>query len=624
MWNAKVFLNVILWLSFLQSVALGSKKYIVSSTTCKIEDADPFDAEVKKNFVRYKYNRCSALQPLTWVAYNESVRRYQLYVNWDGFKEYLKLDLDLTVPLSGPPKCCYMAVERQAELIDFGKHCQQFASGAQLPDSTIGFIVRCYAQGKRIYTNAHATVPEQREVRERLTQWADQRGGEQPALSVLLIGLDSISRQQLIRAMPMTKQQLDSSGWFELAGYNKVAGNTVPNLLALTTGYNRTSAISFCDPREELGLERCKFIWKLYKQLGYVTAFGEDETLNNTFNPNLKGFRDASVDYHLHPYLMAANQWLHVKTEDSQTCLGFRPSAEHVYEYALEFARRYLNDSFFGLFWTNMHSQGDSISRTALRDEYMLEYLSRLRNHGILNRSIVIFLSDHGLRAGPTWQTPLGWLEDRLPFLYIWLPLHLQESHPEFVKALKVNRKRLTSPYDLYATLKHILRIGSQNHLDELLGDSLDCPNCQSVFLPISSNRTCSDAGISDHWCACRSYNRYKRFLERDYLMAALMVQHVNNRYDSYASRKFAGRCQPLTLANITKAYLGRPHKADRSGISLHRIQVMMAPTLSTYEGTILFNNSSKEMQISDISRMDKVKPSCLGEQFRIVICSCR
>lgn len=403
-----------------------------------------------------------------------------------------------------------------------------------------------------------------------------------------------------------------------------MAGNTVPNLLALITGYNRTRAISLCDPREELGLERCKFIWKLYQQLGYVTAFGEDDTLNNTFNPKLKGFRDVSVDYHLHPYLMAAKQWLSIKTEDSQTCLGFHHTAEHVYEYALEFARRYLNDSFFGLFWTNMHNHGGSISRTALRDEYTLEYLSRLRNHGILNRSIVIFLSDHGLRAGPTWQTPLGWLEDRLPFLYIWLPPHLQQSHPEFVQALKVNRKRLTSPYDLYVTLKHILRIGRPHHLDELLGDSQDCPNCQSLFLPISNNRTCADAGISDHWCACRSYYRYRSFLERDYLMAALVVQNVNNMYESYASNKFAGRCQPLTLANITKAYLGRPHKADRSRISLHRIQVMMAPTLSTYEGTILFNTSSKEMHMTGISRMDDVKPNCHGEQFRIESCNCR
>lgn len=382
--------------------------------------------------------------------------------------------------------------------------------------------------------------------------------------------------------------------------------------------------MSLCDPREELGLERCKFIWKLYQELGYVTAFGEDDTPINTFNLNMKGFRSVPVDYYLRPYLMAAEQWLDVKIGDSQTCLGFHHASEHVYEYALEFTRRYLNDSFFGFFWTNTHSHGGSISRTTVMDEYMREYLNRLRNYGILNRSIVFFLSDHGLRAGPTWQTPLGWLEDRLPFLYIWLPPHLQQSHPEFVQSLRVNRQRLTSPYDLYVTLKHILRIGSPNHLKDLLGDAVDCPSCQSLLLPVPINRTCADAGISDHWCACRSYYRYSTLSDRDYIMAQLLVQHVNSLYNNYHNSKFVSRCEPLTLVNITKTYLGRRHTADNPTISLHRIQVMMMPTFSTYEGTIWYNSSSQEMQVTGVSRIDKIKPNCHDEQFRIKICSCR
>lgn len=41
-------------------------------------------------------------------------------------------------------------------------------------------------------------------------------------LSVLLIGIDSISRLNLIRAMPNTAQHLYNTGWMELKGYNKV------------------------------------------------------------------------------------------------------------------------------------------------------------------------------------------------------------------------------------------------------------------------------------------------------------------------------------------------------------------------------------------------------------------
>lgn len=45
---------------------------------------------------------------------------------------------------------------------------------------------------------------------------------EQRPLSVLMLGIDSISRLNLIRAMPHTAQHLFDTGWMELKGYNKV------------------------------------------------------------------------------------------------------------------------------------------------------------------------------------------------------------------------------------------------------------------------------------------------------------------------------------------------------------------------------------------------------------------
>ena len=39
-----------------------------------------------------------------------------------------------------------------------------------------------------------------------------------------MMGIDSVSRLNLIRAMPNTAQHLYDSGWFELKGYNKVNG----------------------------------------------------------------------------------------------------------------------------------------------------------------------------------------------------------------------------------------------------------------------------------------------------------------------------------------------------------------------------------------------------------------
>lgn len=41
-------------------------------------------------------------------------------------------------------------------------------------------------------------------------------------LSVLMMGIDSVSRINLRRAMPNTAEYLVGNNWFELEGYNKV------------------------------------------------------------------------------------------------------------------------------------------------------------------------------------------------------------------------------------------------------------------------------------------------------------------------------------------------------------------------------------------------------------------
>ncbi|EDW68703.2 uncharacterized protein [Drosophila virilis] len=624
MWRTHLWWNGLLLLSCVQSVK--PKKYIVRTEGCKIEDPYPYDAEVWKNFKRIEYTECSTLQPLTRAEYNASTEFYQLHINQSAFQQYLQIDLDFAAHSSSSPSCCYMPVERVTEQeVDLGENCISFESGVQLRNTTLGFLVQCYANGKRIYTNGHATVPERGHVRRRLAEWAIERGEAVP--SVLLVAMDTISRQQLMRAMPLTRQYLQNTGWFELAGYNKVEDNTLPNVLPLTTGYNRNSVNHMCNPHEEEGLERCPFIWKLYQDLGYVTAFGEDDTPINTFNYLIKGFRQPPVDYYLRPYLMAAEQWLDGSDQleqDSQPCLGYRHAAEHVYDYALEFTRRYRNDSYFGFFWTNTHSHGNSISRTSAMDRYMRRFWQRMAEQGTMEHSVVFFLSDHGLLDGSTRRTPLGWLEERLPFLYIWLPPHLRQAHPEFVHALNENRQRLTSPFDVFVTLKHILRLASPNDLAHLLGDAADCPSCQSLLQPVPLARTCADAGIPEHWCTCRSYYTYSRHTSTDYLMAQLIVQHINALFEKYKDGKYAGLCKPLTLMNIMRASIARLNKADNPRISIHRLQIQVEPTQSIYEATLSHNNSSQNMVISGISRLDEHKPFCYGEQVDQFICKCR
>lgn len=66
----------------------------------------------------------------------------------------------------------------------------------------------------------HAIVRDRRDIRAKLNEFSEK--DEKRPLSVLMMSIDSISRLNLIRAMPMTAQHLYDTGWFELQGYNKV------------------------------------------------------------------------------------------------------------------------------------------------------------------------------------------------------------------------------------------------------------------------------------------------------------------------------------------------------------------------------------------------------------------
>lgn len=278
--------------------------------------------------------------------------------------------------------------------------------------------------------------------------------------------------------------------------------------MAILVGYNSSLAYNVCEPTTPGKLEACPFVWKDFRDAGYVTAYGEDEASISTFNYHKTGFVHPPTDFYLRPYMLAAEHNLHIKHKHSLSfCLGYKHSADHIYDYALDFATTYKDDASFGLFWTNTFSHND-ISDPSSMDAKVKSYLVELQTREILNNSMVVFFSDHGIRFGPVRQLVTGWLEERLPFMFIWLPEWFREENPEIVQALKVNRNRLTNPYDLHMTLKHVLELSGRR---KELPVATSCPTCSSLFREQPWNRSCEESSIASHWCTCSAYKDYDR-----------------------------------------------------------------------------------------------------------------
>ncbi|XP_068142305.1 uncharacterized protein [Drosophila tropicalis] len=603
----------------MNTITIVPQGYLVYSNYCKIEDLDPYKAEVMRYFKRAKYKQCQKLPPLTHVKFDAKTERYVLSINGTSFRSY---------KVGAQFHCCYMSVERLNDTeVNYTK-CERFkGSSHPLERGVESIIVKCTSDGKQIYINGHAMIPEKTEIRERLNKWKKKKDEERP-LSVLMIGIDSLSRVHLIRAMPKTAQYLYDNDWFEMAGYNKIDDNTYPNIMAMSTGWSLEYANTQCPPWKVGGLDKCKFIWKMYEDYGFATAYGEDAVKINTFNYMRQGFVKPPVDYYLRPYLTAAEKLLYRTIDTGMPhCLGYSYASEHIYDYALEFSRRYLNDTYFGFFWTNTHSHSD-MSQTSSMDDYMVNYMQQLVQQGTMENSVVVFFSDHGLRFGPARSTWSGHYEERLPTLFFWLPKKLRQSHPDFVQALKLNRNRLTTPYDLHMTLKHILTLSGRVEGGlKTLGPSLRCPVCQSLLTPVSENRNCEEVAIEDHWCTCHSYKTISKNSKHVQLLAKRTVHYINDFVAEAQNGSYTKLCQHLALQSVKSAFEAKPNADDSDDDHTYRLIFYTSPNKALYEATVRHNVVSDTMTVTgSVSRLNMYagEADCLKDVAAKKYCYCK
>lgn len=391
--------------------------------------------------------------------------------------------------------------------------------------------------------------------------------------------------------------------------------------MAILVGVNNTLAYTDCDPKKVGKLETCSFMWNYFKDNGYVTAYGEDEASINTFNYNKFGFIKPPTDYYMRPYCLAAEKSLHAKYKSSlKFCLGYKHYADHIYDYAIDFATVYKNDPSFGLFWTNTFSH-NAISDPSSMDMKMKRYIEELEERGILNNSMVVFFSDHGLRFGPIRVLETGWFEERLPFIFIWLPEWFKKENPEIVQALKINRNRLTNPYDLHMTLKHILELSGRV---EKLPLAISCPECHSIFKEVSVDRSCEDVSITDHWCTCAAYEKADRKSPIINKAVKFVLENINSDLEQHRNGT-KNLCAKLKLSLIEYA-----REANVRNISEpfdnYLIVFKASPGGGIFESTVKYYLNDKNFVLSgSVSRLNSYdsQSHCMHIDYLKKYCYC-
>ncbi|CAG2180855.1 unnamed protein product [Oppiella nova] len=153
----------------------------------------------------------------------------------------------------------------------------------------------------------------------------------------------------------------------------------------------------------------------------------------------------------------------------------------------------------------------DDLNGVGLLDPLIHRLFTRLFANNLLNNTVLVFFSDHGMRFGSIRETLSGKYEDRLPAMHIYLPSHLRTHN------MTVNEHRLTTHFDIHATLKHILEGKPNNTLKY----------GKTLLEEIPVTRSCQSIPILEHFCSCQS-SQVITDLKSVEVMSKFIVKQLN------------------------------------------------------------------------------------------------
>ncbi|XP_017033682.1 uncharacterized protein [Drosophila kikkawai] len=566
-----------------------ASRFFVKNPKCKMPYADPFSSEALAIPKPEKLNNCSHEGPIFALKFDRKLVRYRLQVN--------RTMLAKLQPNLRKYRCAYREVPN-----DTITPWTSFQDEALIDWIPSGIVAKCHDALKATRTIQQDAFPLVQVPYRRARVKSDPLKRKP---SVLMLGLDSISRMNFKRSMPKAAEFVKQEGWFEMEGYNKIEDSAYATFCAIFGGAKSDKT---CE-------KRFPMIWNSYKEAGYTTAFGED-----SLESHVPPFRP---DFQLRTLLEDIGQSMDTASRFGfQNCIGRRQSISYLYDFCMQFAQRLieeLDQPAFGVFWSSTLTR-DYLNGPASLDEKLVEYLRLMRDHHIFERAIVILFSDQGQTSGDLVDLADGFLEERLPMLHIYLPPWFRKAYPMFASNLLLNSNRLTTPFDLYNTLRHILNLKAS--VPKELKSTMNCRLSQSLLHLMPFNRSCEQACIGLHWCGCNEFALVENNFDAYYL-AKTFVSFLNywilkNNYNKY--------CHRLLLSHLD--YVERSLddlESLESGI--FRLRVRTVPHKSVFESTVHFNSNSRtliKVNIRDISRLNSNNRSdCVKDRTAKKFCIC-
>ena len=182
---------------------------------CTIPTMEPFHESIRHIYTKLPPVRCPGKPPLTYV------RKRTVFVNQTALKQNYSNDLSF---------CLYQSITRRKGSDDHYSISQGIRFVSSIRARNEFLRIGCFDNGNNtIDKNYHVIFfrkkPKSSSYNANTT--ADRAG----RFSLLLLGIDSVSRMNNIRQFTKTRSLLEAMEAVELTGYNKVADNTFVNIV---------------------------------------------------------------------------------------------------------------------------------------------------------------------------------------------------------------------------------------------------------------------------------------------------------------------------------------------------------------------------------------------------------
>ena len=386
----------------------------------------------------------------------------------------------------------------------------------------------------------------------------------------------------------------------------------------------------------DIPFDNYTFVWNELSSRGYRTLYAEDAPSIAIFNYNKAGFHQPPADYYLRPFSLAMEDhgamW-----NSGHDCVGARLETDVVLDWIVEFERRF-RDAPHASFSFITRLTHEDVRKAAVADRPYERFLRRLHEEGLLDSTVLMLYSDHGMRFGDLRRTYVGKLEERLPFVVVRLPPRLSMR---LSTVLNVNAVRLTTPFDIYETLADLkdfdgtVRHGCDNVLRR---------GC-SLLAEVPSDRTCEDAGVLPHWCACHETDPVDPADHAVKWAADAVVKHINHALNVYRgrcaqlqlrgdlvsdARRVCPRDDVIRFRNSRRDVLGRTVEFDTGATAARNRVVEYQLTLETTPGGAVFEATVRcvgdsTVHIADISRINAYgdQSTCIDVHSHKKFCYC-